>query len=174
RFGTKKYCRGGTFSIYNREKFNPTYEMGSLVKDYNDGSFQFSQTNYTELSNYLTYSKLFAEKYNLNVMIGHEAQLTLTADESAARKDFPTDVIQTIGAGDPATATNSGSKGQSAVESYFGRVNFAFNDRYLLTGNARYDGNSMYSEANRWILSYSGALAWKINNEAFLKKCKIC
>ena len=55
------------------------------------------------------------------------------------------------------------------MESYFGRLDFGFNDRYLLTGNARYDGNSMYAEENRWILSYSGVLAWKINNESFLR-----
>ena len=59
------------------------------------------------------------------------------------------------------------------VESYFGRLDFGFNDRYLFTGNARYDGNSMYAEQNRWILSYSGVLAWKINNESFFSNVNI-
>ncbi len=163
---------GGNFTIYSRGKFNPTYEMGYLVKDYNDARFEFAGNNHTEVSNYLTYTKLFAEKYNLSAMIGHESQLTLETKASAERRGFPTDAVQTIGAGDPATAKNDGEKKQRALESYFGRVNFAFDDKYLLTGNARYDGSSMYSEANRWILSYSGALAWKINNEEFLKNAK--
>ena len=160
---------GGNFSIYKRDRFYPSYKMGNLTRERNEGSYRYEETNHTEISNYLTYTHLFADKYSLNAMAGHEAQLNLSESVYAARKDYPSDNVQTIGSGDPATATNDGSKGQSAIESYFGRLNFTINDKYLLTGNARYDGNSMYNEANRWILTYSGALAWKINNENFLK-----
>nr|MBD3622210.1 TonB-dependent receptor [Sunxiuqinia sp.] len=160
---------GGNFSIYKRDSFYPSYKMGNLTRERNEGSYRYEETNHTEISNYLTYTHLFADKYNLNAMAGHEAILDKSENVFAARKDYPSDNVQTIGSGDPATATNDGSKGQSAVESYFGRLNFSINDKYLLTGNARYDGNSMYNKANRWILTYSGAFAWKINNENFLK-----
>lgn len=160
---------GGNFSIYKRDEFHPSYEMGNLIKEHNDGSYRYEESNHTEISNYLTYTHLFADKYSLNAMAGHEAQLNKSENVSAARKDYPSDNVQTIGSGDPATATNDGSKGQSAIESYFGRLNFTVNDKYLFTGNARYDGNSMYNKANRWILTYSGAFAWKMNNENFLK-----
>ncbi len=158
---------GGNFSIYNREKFNPSYVMGSLIKDESDASSEYSDFNHTEMSTTLTYTHSFADKYKLTAMAAHEAQLNLSRQLSAARKNYPTNTVQTIGAGDPATATNGGGKGQSAMESYFGRLDFGFKDRYQFTGNARYDGNSMYAEQNRWVWSYSGVLAWKINNESF-------
>jgi TonB-dependent starch-binding outer membrane protein SusC len=46
-------------------------------------------------------------------------------------------------------------------------LDVGYNDRYQFTGNARYDGDSRYAKENRWILSYSGVVAWKINNESF-------
>jgi TonB-linked SusC/RagA family outer membrane protein len=160
---------GGNFSIYKRDSFHPSYKMGNLIKEHNDGSYSYDESNHTEISNYLNYTHLFANKYDLNVMAGHEAQLNMGEYVYAARKDYPSDNVQTVGSGDPATATNDGRKSQSAIESYFGRLNFTIKDKYLFTGNGRYDGNSMYNEANRWILTYSGAFAWKLNNENFLK-----
>src|SRR5690606_5720019 len=101
-------------------------------------------------------------------MAGHEAQLSTTENTSTSRTNFPSNNVQVISAGDPTTAINSGSKGHSAQESYFGRLNVGFNDKYLLTGNIRTDGSSKFAAGNRWVTTYSGAFAWKMNNE-FLK-----
>lgn len=160
---------GGSFSIQNRDVFNPDYIIGSLIKARNDGTAEYNDQNHSEMSSYLTYNHAFGDKYKLTAMGGHEWQLNNSRRLSASRLDFPTNSVQTVGAGDPATATNSGSKQHNAIESYFGRLDLGINDRYLITGNARYDGNSMYAKQNRWILSYSGALAWKINNESFFE-----
>ncbi len=160
---------GGSFSIQNRDVFNPDYVIGSLVKARNDGTAEYNDQNHSEMSTYLTYNHAFGDKYKLTTMAGHEWQLNNSRQLSASRLDFPTNSVQTVGAGDPATATNSGNKQHSAIESYFGRLDLGINDRYLITGNARYDGNSMYAKQNRWILSYSGAVAWKINNESFFE-----
>lgn len=53
--------------------------------------------------------------------------------------------------------------------SFFGRLNYKFMDRYLLTATLRRDGSSRFSENNRWGLFPSAALAWTINNEPFMK-----
>lgn len=53
--------------------------------------------------------------------------------------------------------------------SFFGRLNYNFMDRYLLTATLRRDGSSRFSENNRWGLFPSVALAWTINNEPFMK-----
>ena len=53
--------------------------------------------------------------------------------------------------------------------SFFGRLNYNFMDRYLLTATLRRDGSSRFSENNRWGLFSSAALAWTINNEPFMK-----
>lgn len=53
--------------------------------------------------------------------------------------------------------------------SFFGRLNYNFMDRYLLTATLRRDGSSRFSENNRWGLFHSAALAWTISNEPFMK-----
>jgi len=59
------------------------------------------------------------------------------------------------------------------TEGYFGRVNFIWNEKYLLTGNVRRDGSSNFPKENRWVTTFSGALAWRMNNEFFLKDKKL-
>lgn len=162
----------GNFSIATEDVFNPSYKMGNLVKETSQGSSQFNQGVYTSVKNYLTYNHLYASKYSLTVMAGHEASLDKSSSLGSSRSNFPSNNVQVINGGDPTTATNSGTKSHNSRESYFGRLNLGIGDKYVLTGNIREDGASMYAKSNRWILSYSGALAWKINNEDFLKSVK--
>lgn len=159
----------GTFSIATEDVFNPSYKMGNLVKLNSDGSSSFSEGVTLSLKNYLTYSHVFRNIYNLTAMAGHEASSEKSQNISGSRTNYPSSSVQVINGGDPTTAKNSGLKGQRANESYFGRLNLGINDKYLLTGTVREDGASTYAENNRWILSYSGALAWKMKNENFLK-----
>lgn len=163
----------GTFSIATQDRFFPTYEMGRVVNTTNRGTYNYSQTFYTTVRNYLTYNHAIGNKYNLNVMAGHEAQLNRSENVMAERRNFPSNNVQVISNGDPSTAQNDGSQGHGALESYFGRVNFGINDKYLFTGNVRGDGSSKFAPGNRWVATYSGAFAWKITNESFLKNITV-
>jgi TonB-dependent starch-binding outer membrane protein SusC len=58
---------------------------------------------------------------------------------------------------------------ESYLVSFFGRLNYTFNDKYLLTATLRDDGSSRFSKDNRWGLFPAAALAWKISDEPFLK-----
>lgn len=163
----------GNFDLGTQDQFTPTYTMGNIVNKVNVGAYSYSQHYYTTLRNYITYSHLFFNKYNVNALLGHEAQAGTNENVSATRKNFPSNNVQAINSGDATTATNSGDKGQNAQESYFGRLNFGYDDRYLLTGNVRADGSSKFAAGNRWVTTYSGAFAWKINNESFFKQVTI-
>ncbi|MDM8159972.1 TonB-dependent receptor [Labilibaculum sp. K2S] len=158
----------GNFSIASEDTFNPSYKMGNLEKLTSDGSSSFSEGAYTSLKNYLTYSHQFGSNYSLTAMAGHEASLDKSHKISGSRTNYPSASVKVLDGGDPTTATNSGNKGHNSKEAYYGRLNFGINDKYLFTGNIREDGASMYAEDHRWILSYSGALAWKIDKENFL------
>lgn len=162
----------GSFSMATEDKFNPSYTMGLVKNNSNSASYNYSQSVYTTIRNYLTYSHTFDDRYNTNVMVGHEAQLSKGENVGAGRNNFPSNNVQVINSGDPTSATNSGSKTQNAQESYFGRLNFGLFDKYLITGNVRADGSSRFAAGNRWVTTYSGALAWKIQNEGFLKSFK--
>ena len=60
-------------------------------------------------------------------------------------------------------------KTEHYILSFFGRMNYTLNNKYLLTATLRQDGTSRFSEDNRWGLFPSVALAWKINEESFMK-----
>jgi iron complex outermembrane receptor protein len=61
------------------------------------------------------------------------------------------------------------TKYQHTLISYFGRANFSYDDRYLLTATLRRDGSSRFGPSNRWGLFPSVALAWKVKDETFLR-----
>nr|WP_276590719.1 MULTISPECIES: SusC/RagA family TonB-linked outer membrane protein [unclassified Chryseobacterium] len=74
------------------------------------------------------------------------------------------------GALDPATGNDSFT--QNTIISYFGRLNYTFNEKYLLTASLRRDASSRFSEENRVGYFPSVALAWRIDQEGFLKDSK--
>ena len=163
----------GNFDFNTEESFNPTYNFGRVIGNTNSSSSSSGQNIYTVVRNFLTYTHSF-EKLNVNVLAGHEAQLSRFKNVSASRQNFPSNSVTAVSSGDANTATNTGGKGSGpALESWFGRVNLGWSDRYLLTGNIRRDGSSNFAAGRRWVNTYSGALAWKINNEEFLKNVKV-
>lgn len=64
-------------------------------------------------------------------------------------------------------------KPERALISYYGRLNYSYDGKYFLTGTIRTDGSSKFSPANRWGVFPSGAFAWKMSEEEFLKNSKI-
>lgn len=64
---------------------------------------------------------------------------------------------------------NSTFINENYLISFFGRLNYSFMDRYLLTFTLRDDGSSRFASANRWGLFPAAALAWKVKDESFLK-----
>lgn len=157
-----------SYSMATQDEFYPTYEFGLVRRNINEGIYRFNQSAHLTGRTYLTYSRLFDEKYNVNIMVGHEAQLNSSESVLAGRSVFPSNNVRAINSGDRLTSRAEGVKGHRAQESYFTRLNVGFFDKYLLTGNFRIDGSSRFATENRWVGTYSGAFAWKIKNEMFL------
>jgi TonB-dependent starch-binding outer membrane protein SusC len=74
-----------------------------------------------------------------------------------------------IGAGSTVNTLSSYYKQQS-LASVLGRINYSYKDKYLLTINGRYDGSSKLAEGNKWKFFPSAAVAWRLSEEAFIKK----
>jgi len=163
----------GNFLYQTNDEYYPKYKFGLAERVVNEAKYGYSQNYFTTFRSYLTYAKVFKSKYNVNVMVGHESQLSQFENVSAGRKNFISDDVTNISSGDALTATNNGTRGDSSQESYFGRLNFILNDKYLFTANLRSDGSSKFASENRWVSTYSGAIAWKLNNERFLKESKM-
>jgi TonB-linked SusC/RagA family outer membrane protein len=74
--------------------------------------------------------------------------------------------------GATAQATES-SYTQWQLQSYLGRVNYTFKDRYLMTASVRYDGSSRLADGHKWVAFPSIALGWRLTEENFLKNAAI-
>lgn len=160
----------GNYYYSNTYQYTPSYDYGHYVQSSTGSRGANNGSNWT-LKTYLTYNGTFG-KHNISVMAGHEAQENSYETLYASRDNYLFNTIHELNMGDSSTAKNSSERGSSAIESYYGRLNYGYDDRYLATFTVRGDGSSSFGPANRWGVFPSMALAWKINNEKFLKDVK--
>lgn len=126
-------------------------------------------------ANTLTYDtkNAFAKGDRLNVLVGQEWSSSLQKNYYISVIDFPSDftlgeVLAHQGAGKTQPAANTiGAKDNMA--SFFGRVNYTYADKYLLTATFRADGSSKFASGNRWGFFPALALGWRISEENFMK-----
>ncbi len=157
---------------YNTDyRFTPSYDY-EYFKQQSSASRSASNGSNWTLKTYFTYNNNFGN-HGLSTMIGHEAQENNYEYLNGSRTNFLFNSVHELDAGDANTAKANSSRGSSAIESYFGRLNYNYADRYLLTATLRADGSSSFAKESRWGWFPSVALAWKINNEAFLKDVKV-
>ncbi|MFH6960626.1 SusC/RagA family TonB-linked outer membrane protein [Flavobacterium aquidurense] len=159
------------YGFGNNYTFNPSYTFGALVNDVREGTRTKSLSQNWIWNNLLTYNKTFGV-HNVNVMLGQEMQEQRWENLYGYRSGYITNGATDLDAGDPTTARNSNGSWTRTLSSYFGRVFYSFNDKYLLTGTIRRDGSSQFAKDNRWDWFPSAALAWKVSNENFLKENK--
>ena len=158
---------GTNYGYNNRYKYTPLYDYDYFTQS-SSGERGASNSRYTSFKTYATYNKQIRQ-HTMSLMLGHEAQDGSYEDLSGSRTGYKFNSVHELPAGDSNTAKNSSSVGEYAIESYFGRLNYNFDDRYLLTATLRADGSSSFGPNNRWGYFPSAALAWRASNEAFLK-----
>ena len=158
---------GTNYSYSNRYKYTPVYDYDYFTQS-SSGERGASNSRYTSFKTYATYTKQL-KQHNMSLMLGHEAQDGSYEDLSGSRTGFKFNSVHELPAGDSNTAKNSSGVGEYAIESYFGRMNYNFDDRYLLTATLRADGSSSFGPNNRWGYFPSVALAWRASQESFLK-----
>jgi TonB-linked SusC/RagA family outer membrane protein len=117
--------------------------------------------------NTLNYHKSFG-KHSLSGLLGYTAQKSYSRGLSLNVGPFANDLIETINAALGITSWAESISEWSLI-SYLGRVNYSFNNKYLLTATLRSDGSSRFGENNRFALFPSAAVAWRISDEGFLK-----
>ena len=116
----------------------------------------------------VNYKKTFNQKHDISVMGGYAYEKTISESRSVAVKGFSTDLFSfnNLGAASTITGVSSG-KSESLLISFFGRVNYSFDDKYLVTFTMREDGSSRFGSDHRWGSFPSGAFAWKVDKESF-------
>lgn len=128
--------------------------------------------NFT-VENILDYSKTLAKHHNLNFTALQSIQKDNAEFSRVEVLGVPaqTQAFNNLGAASQVSAVSSGLF-QWTLLSYMGRVNYSFDDRFLLTATLRADGSSRFGANTKWGYFPSVALGWNIANESFLKNAK--
>ncbi|SCY20972.1 SusC/RagA family TonB-linked outer membrane protein [Flavobacterium caeni] len=150
--------------------YKPTYAV--LEGRTENGYAQRTYSEYTtaQAEVYLQYAREFG-KHNVNVMGGYSYLENVYDGFGAQRSGFETDLFSynNLGAGSNYRLGDVYSyKGKSNLVSIFGRLNYAFDSRYMLTATVRRDGSSRFGDNNKWGVFPSAAVAWTISNEKFM------
>jgi TonB-dependent starch-binding outer membrane protein SusC len=149
---------------------DPYYE-GSLEQQYSNGYN-------TMIENYLTYT-LKKDVHNLTLLAGHSYQKTFNRYRSWSIDKFEDNGIEpryNPGLGQMLTLTDNAPSGWAQIDelqSFFGRANYSYLGKYLLTATLRADGSSKFGDNNKYGIFPSFAAGWRISEEEFMKSSGI-
>jgi TonB-linked SusC/RagA family outer membrane protein len=167
-----------TIGVTTQANTNPHYQtglVGGATVDQSNSSASIYESNDTfwQFENHLTYNKVFNKVHSLNVVVGTERQnfndLTVGSSTTGLSDDYF--AYNNLGVGaTPGTPFSSYYAWQ--IQSYFGRINYGYADKYLLTLTGREDGSSRFGPSKKYGFFPSAALAWRVSQEDFLKDNK--
>ncbi|WP_445738165.1 SusC/RagA family TonB-linked outer membrane protein [Mariniflexile sp.] len=118
----------------------------------------------------LNYSKIINDVHNINLLVGYSRQKYRSESANSGNSDFITDAFlwNNLNAG-AGTKVIGSTKQEDNLVSYFGRLNYVFKDRYILTSTIRRDGSSVFSKNNKFAIFPSVAVGWDIAGEPFMQ-----
>ncbi len=119
----------------------------------------------------VSYKRDIFENHHLSALIGYEYSEMNWDGYGLGNTKFATDAFlyNNMAAGEAEKPSVFSYKGNNKLASYFGRVNYNISDKYLFTASLRADGSSKFGSGNKWGYFPSGAVAWKVSEENFLK-----
>ncbi|HNF30558.1 MAG TPA: SusC/RagA family TonB-linked outer membrane protein, partial [Chitinophagaceae bacterium] len=126
--------------------------------------YQFSLTG----NQVIKWAKNF-KKHNVSALAGHENYKYKSRSMSATKTGFSYPGQTELDNGTVVESPPSSSEDLQTMESYFGGVNYSYDDKYLASASIRTDGSSRFASDVRWGSFYSFGLGWRISQESFLK-----
>ncbi|WP_255539674.1 SusC/RagA family TonB-linked outer membrane protein [Longitalea luteola] len=159
---------GGEYRNFRNDVFRPSNSyLGAQTNGY---AQVVTNNNYNWLTeNTLTYDKVFNRTHSINAVAGVTYQEWKNASVTSTVTGLSTNNLFTdnlaIG-----TANNGSNTNKNVLASFLGRLNYRLLDRYLFTFTFRADASSRFGENNKWGYFPSGAFAWRVKEENFLKE----
>ena len=151
--------------------FQPQYYIGPTDQRAQSALIETRTENVSWVwSNYANYTKTFSDNISLSATLGQEAQRSYGNGISSTAYNVPADPsLQYLSATRSTNNVVRSTQYDGSLSSYFGRANFNFRDRYLVTGTLRFDQTSKFLPNVRTGTFPSVGAAWNISNEQFLK-----
>jgi TonB-linked SusC/RagA family outer membrane protein len=159
----------GVNIINQREDYFAAKGM-QYISDNGNAFINNNRYNSWQFENYLTYNKQFAKVHALNAMAGVSWQHIDRFENQASTEGFSDSYYRyyNLGAGSsPQPPSSVGTA--NGLNSYFGRINYGFRNKYLVTFTGRLDGSSKFGSDNQFAFFPSAALAWRVTEEDFMK-----
>ena len=166
---TLKTELSGDWNYNNYYYYMPDYQFGIKTQDTRTSKWTKTNTKYWSWRNILTYNRTFNKVHSVNAMVGQEMSHYNWETQVGTASGFLSNTTPDLSAGDITTSTTTGHKFANSLLSYFGRVFYSYDDRYLLTATIRRDGSSKFNKDKRWGWFPSVALAWRASQESFLR-----
>ena len=164
----------GTYGLdrtdFFQRRFNENWGTNNRIN--NPNSLNISNGYYQSLtaSNVFSWNTTVAGNHNISALLGTEAIGNNGYTDSSTERDFPDqeDYLIFLGNG-LGSIVVSESRWANSLLSLFGRVNYSFDEKYLLSSTLRRDGSSRFSADNRWGTFYSVSGAWRLDRESFME-----
>lgn len=169
---TFKTSLGGDYNDSEQSMFFPSTvsREGVAPPVVPQGEANF-QRNYNWLNeNLLTYNKTIAGKHTINALAGFTSQKANLKNASLVATNYPNDLVPTLNAGQ----ITSGGTGiaEWSLLSLLGRVNYSYQNKYLLTATIRRDGSSRFGASKKWGTFPSASVGWNLHDEQFMSALK--
>lgn len=160
------------YTLLRNSTFTSKYLKGNVTTPNNGEDKTAWSKNYLG-EVYANFSHTFKKNHAVSLMLGASIEETVRDNMNYAGSDFLSEELTTMNMAtilDPTktytTITESASIG------FFGRLNYSWKSRYILTANLRRDGSSKFGVKNRWGWFPSASVAWRVSDEAFMKWAK--
>lgn len=164
---------GFNLSFGNQANFNarfPEDSEPSFSESINEFQSYFREWTWSNTANYID---TFGDRHNVNVLVGQEAIQSRSRSISGSMGQLVTTDINARyiqdAVGNPATKNVSSGGGIGSLLSFFGKVDYNFDNRYFLSATVRRDGSSRLGPNNRWGTFPALSLGWRISNESFMQ-----
>ena len=146
-------------NYFTQEVFENGENSFSDRRDYNA---------YYNLQALLNYKKSFGI-HNLDILAGYQQESENSDWLKGVRSGYPTDIIWELNPGPKDNWSNDGNGEHWALASFIGRINYDYDNKYILSLSMRSDASSRFAKGSRWSTFPSVAAAWRISQESFMK-----
>lgn len=158
-----------TRDIFYRNGSKEAYRAGMMPL----GSSNSQADKRWSFNNYLTYKTGNKSWGRLDAMLGQEIVFNSSKYLQGKANNFASEELGTdnMGLGTPTSLTSS--YWDKTLISFFGRVNYNYKERYLLTATLRDDGSTVFAKKNKWTIAPSASFAWRISEEQFMQRASV-
>jgi TonB-linked SusC/RagA family outer membrane protein len=159
----------GNYTYTNNYQFNPFYTLGQYYQSSPTSGSRGSGNNYWVSFNTRAQYDFSIAKHSVTMMAGHEATYYAYQSLYGSGLRYSTSSVQELSVADPLSLYATSSRGNGAGESYFARLNYIYDGKYIAQVVVRRDGSSNFGPSNKFGVFPAASIAWKISEEKFMK-----